>query len=236
VPLEDVRMKGELPPGMRKPSARFWWELQHTRLPQSLAPWSPLWVTGPFLETAECLPDGALKIGECTVGALVADSRYLDISVLKALARISAAGGRLILSRAPMEPGRSKRPEYSRLVDGLSAGTRTCYSADPQAALRDVPPFLDTEDAPDFFVRETDGDFAVFVAHPAARSLTYPMPYGASAEARAERRQARFFGANGNESDLTMDFQAGGSVLFRAGRRGGIGSVGNQHGHGSRIF
>ncbi|MGA2381516.1 MAG: glycosyl hydrolase [Spirochaetia bacterium] len=225
VPLEDVRMKGELPDELRKPSARYWWEFQHPCLPELLRPWSPLWVTGAFLDTAQCLPDGGLRWGHATVDALVVDSLYLDGSVLERLARLSSAGARVILTRRPREPGKKKRRDYSDLVDSLTSGARTRFSSDPRPALRDVPPFLQCEEGPDFFVREDEADFIVFAAHPAARRITYPMEYGASERAIAETRHARFFGRGGRETDCTMQFAPAGSFLFRIGKQGGFGQA-----------
>ncbi len=225
VPIEDTRMKGELPDELRKPSARFWWELQHPCLPELLKPWSPLWVTGAFLDAAQCLPDGSVRWGQVTVGALVVDCLYLDASVLQGLARLSSEGARVILTNRPREPGRKKRRDYSDLVDSLSRGTRTSFSSDPRLALREVPPFLQCEEAPDFFVRERNGDFTVFAAHPAARGITYPMAYGASTHAAAETRRARFRDGRGRETECTLQFAPAGSALFRIGKQGGFGRV-----------
>ncbi len=114
LPLEDVRMKGELPLALRKPSARYWWEFQHPCLPAGLKPWSPLWVTDAFLGAAESLPDGALRFGSVTVMALVVDCHYLDATTLGLLAKLSSAGARIIVTRVPMEPGRARSGDYAR--------------------------------------------------------------------------------------------------------------------------
>ncbi len=225
LPLEDVRMKGELPEGLRKPSARHWWELQHPCLSEVLKPWSPLWVTDAFLDAAECLPDGGIRLGETTVGALVVDSSYVDASVLRHLARLSAAGARLVVTRRPREPGRRRSGGYSGLVESVLHGARARLSSDPRPALGEVPPFLLCEDGPDFFVRENEGELLVFAAHPAARRLRYPMEYGASLRAAAETRSATVFGPGGREVDVRLQFTPGGSFLFRVSRAGAVGTV-----------
>jgi hypothetical protein len=222
VPLEDVRMKGELPELLRKPSARSWWELQHRCLSEALKPWSPMWVSGAFLDKARCLPDGGLRLGEAEVAALVVESEYLDASVVEHLVRLSAAGARLILAGRPREPGRRKRADYSALVETLGQGARTSFSRDLPLGLRDVTPFLQCDAAPDFFVRETDEDFLVFAAHPRAKGLTYPMEYGASKVALPETRRARFFGRGGLDVDLPLVFDHCGSLLVRIGKKGGV--------------
>jgi hypothetical protein len=131
----------------------------------------------------------------------------------------------VILTRRPLEPGKKKRRDYSNLVDSLSRGARTQFSSDPRPALREVPPFLQCEEGPDFFVRENEGDFVVFAAHPAARRIRYPMEYGASESATAETRHTRFFGRGGRETDCTLQFAPAGSFLFRIGKQGGFGAV-----------
>jgi len=225
LPLEDVRMQGELPPELRKPSARYWWELQHPLLPRSLLPWSPLCVSGAFLDQAECLPDGGLRVGEVSVGALVVDCAYVDRRVLEPLARLAGEGARVVLARRPMQPGRATYDRYADLVESFTQGARTRFAADPPSALGEVPPFLTGEDLPDFFVRQVGDDFAVFAAHPAARAIRYPMAYGASDSAPAETRRVRFLGPTGAETDLTLHFPPGGGTGFRVGSRGAAGEV-----------
>jgi hypothetical protein len=223
LPLEDARMKGELPAGLRKPSARYWWEFQHPCLPPDLKPWSPLWVTDAFLGTAECLPDGALRFGNVTVMALIVDCHYLDASTVRHLAELSTAGARIIITRLPLEPGRARGGDYGRAVSDVVGGSRTTVSADLRGALRDVPPFLEPDGpapGPDFFVREHDGDSLVFAAHPAAGAITYPMEYDAASKAGAVTLHARFHGQRGLEVDLPLSFAPGGSVRFRITARG----------------
>ena len=152
-------MKGELPDELRKPSARFWWELQHPCLPELLKPWSPLWVTGAFLDAAQCLPDGSVRWGQVTVGALVVDCLYLDASVLQGLARLSSEGARVILTNRPREPGRKKRRDYSDLVDSLSRGTRTSFSSDPGLLCAKCRPFFSARRRPTSLFASAMGDF-----------------------------------------------------------------------------
>jgi hypothetical protein len=221
LPLADVRMEGELPAELRKPSARYWWEFQHSLLPDDLKPWSPLWISDAFLAAAECLPDGGLRFGNMTVMALIVDSRYLAVPVLQQLARLSMRGARIVVAKRPQEPGRIGHRAYSRLVAALMSGDRTTFAEDPRDALRDVPPFLEGAGNLDFFVRERDGDFIVFVAHPAAGMIAYPLDYGAAERAVAEERRARFRGIGVLEVDLDLSFAKAGSAQCRIGKRGG---------------
>ncbi len=225
LPLEDTRMKGELPPALRKPSARYWWELQHLRFPRGLRPWSPMWVSGAFLSDAEALPGGGLRIGEAVVSALVLDCEFLEETALHHLARLSAAGARVITSREPVQPGRRESPGYARLRDALARGEGTRFAKDPASALADVPPLLVCPDGPDFCLREEGEDMLLFAAHPAGRALTYPMEYGTSARAAGESRLARLGGPDNREIDIELPFDPGGSVLLQVGRRGGAGRV-----------
>jgi hypothetical protein len=219
-PLEDVRMKGLLPEDLRKPSARFWWELQHPCLPRALRPWSPLWVTGAFLDAVEIMAEGALRFGSVTVMALIVDSDFLDSAVLEQLARLAARGGRLILTKRPREPGRQGSRDYHSLVEALDRGPRTTFARDPRAALRDVPPVLECETELDFFIRERDGEHNLFIAHPAVRSISYPMEFDQAARADAVTCAARFRGSLGADIDLPLPFEVAGSILFRIGRSG----------------
>jgi hypothetical protein len=227
-------MKGELPADLRKPSARFWWELQHLAFPESLTSWSPMWASGPFLPDAEVLPGGGIRIGEAEVQALVVDCEYLEESTLSHVARLSGAGARIILTRLPGEPGQAaraaasgtqQRAAFSRLIRSLARGSRTRQAEDPANGLSDVPPLIQCEDSPDFTVREQGGDLMIFASHPAARGIRYPMEHGAWEKARRERRTGLLRGAAGLEVDLDLAFDPAGSILLQVGRRGGAGRV-----------
>jgi hypothetical protein len=213
LPLEDVRMKGELPLRLRKPSARNYWEFQHPCWPEALRPWSPLWASAAFLDTAEALPGGALRLGKVEVEALVVSSSYLDASALERLAGLAAAGARIVLTRRPREPGRARRKNYDSLLASLARGERAAFSKDPRKALSEIPPFLECGNCPDFFVRQKEGEQLLFVANPGAQGIRYPMAYGRSEKTRATARKARFSGDT--QTDLDLRFAPGQSLMLR---------------------
>ncbi len=224
LPLEDVRMKGELPVELRKPSARYWWEFQHPCHPAGLEPWSPLWVSDAFLGSALCLPDGSLRFGEATVMALVVDCRYLDLSTVRHLAALSAAGARIIFTRKPTGAGQGAGPRIrspgpgdgERLARPPSRRTREvrCAMFPRSWRCRRPGPTLD------FFVREREGEHVVFAAHPASARITYPMEYDAASKAAAVTLKLRFHAQRGAEVDFPLSFAPAGSAVFRVSARG----------------
>ncbi len=222
LPLEDVRMKGELPEDLRKPSARSYWEFQHPFVSAALEPWSPLWVSGAFLGDARCLPDGQLCFGEVTVAALVVDCEYLDVAVLEQLVRLSAAGAHMVFSRSPVQPGRNKRHDFARMIEALADGPATRFSGNVVDVLANSPPFLTCTDCPEFFVREKENEFLLFAAHPMARGLRYPMEYGLSRKAAPETRTARFHIHADLAVELLFAFPAAGSCAVRIGKGGDV--------------
>jgi hypothetical protein len=220
LPLEDVRMQGKLPPRLRKPSARDYWEFQHPCWPEALRPWSPLWVSAVFLDTAEALPGGALRLGKVEVEALIVNSSYLDAAALERLAGLAEAGARIVFTRRPREPGRAKGNNYDNLLASIARGDRTAFSKDPRKALSEIRPFLECGKCPDFFVRQKDGEQLLFIANPDARRIRYPMAYGQSEKAQATARKARFSGVA--QLDLDLRFEPGQSLMIRIGGEGTV--------------
>jgi hypothetical protein len=223
LPLADAWMRGELPPELRKPSARCWWELQHPLLDPRLRPWSPVWVTDEFLRAAEPAESGALRIGAVVVPALVVDTEFVDMRGMAELARLATGGCRIVLARMPRAPGRTDENGQRRFeahFRQIAGGARVSVTADPRDALRDVLPFLECEDCPEFFVREQDGETLLFAAHPATRGIRYPMALGAGARVPTERRTAHMNNARGARVSLDLRFAPGVSLVVRISASG----------------
>ncbi len=74
-----------------------------------------------------------------------------------------------------------------------------------QAKLTDIRPILESDQILDFWCRKDGEDYYLFIAHPKARKLRYPLEYGYSEKVGEVRVNARFYGEDG-ERPLVLDF------------------------------
>ncbi|MBK8050628.1 MAG: hypothetical protein IPK16_28105 [Anaerolineales bacterium] len=174
LPLEDAWMANELPVELQKPSSKYVYEFQETKLPRALKGYRPLWVSAPFLKEAT-FSEGKLHCGEAEFSWLYVDVEWLERSALEELLRLALAGLPVCMAHLPHPPGSQYYADYERLVDSLLSLPNV------SAGIEDVaphPPLLAGTDLPDFWCR-VDGDtLTIFFAHPMTQGLRYPMPYG----------------------------------------------------------
>lgn len=229
-PLEDMFRLGELADEDRRPSAFHHWEMQYLRFPHETLPYRPVWTSEHFLASARVTANGAIELGSHRVSALYVASEYLHPAVLEHLLRIARAGGTVVLTRDPKQPGRARRPGYTRLLLDLRAVSLE--------SLQDVPPgrlepVVAGDELPDFWARELEPDghrtepvLRLFFAHPLASRIRYPMAYRYSDEAAPairdvvirwkgiERRERLEFGRC---EALLLELGASGAVVTRRG-------------------
>ena len=209
LPLEDGWMTNELPAAAQKPSSRYVWELQETKLPPALKGYGPLWVTAHFLRDAE-FRDGLLRCEDATFSWLYVDVAWLDAVALTDLLRLARAGLPLCLVQRPREPGRNRSARYTAQIDELMA--LPTVAADWRAVAVN-PPLVEGDDLPDFWCR-VDGDVTIlFFAHPATQGLRYPLDYDAARGAEPATRQVVIH-AGGARHAVELHFAPCGSILL----------------------
>jgi hypothetical protein len=219
LPIEDQWMKGELPPDLQKPSAKYHWELHYLRPPAELAGHQPLWVSAHFLKDPT-YEDGLLICGEAEFGSLYVNCEWLDAEALREVLRLAEAGLPVCLKRLPARPGRA----VAGNDDALSRLTMLSNVNHDWQRVGRRPSLVSGVDAPDFWARVVDGDLLVFFGHPASRGLTYPMRYGRSAEAGAVEREVVLPWA-GRQRSLRLVFRPHQSLLLRVSDNGAAGFV-----------
>jgi len=179
LPLEDNWMRGELPEHLRRPSARYHWELQHQRFPPKLAGYRPLWVSEALLREAD-YAGGVLRCGEACFSSLYVDVAWLDHAALTTILRLARQGLPVCMKQRPAQPGRNQNAGYGQALAALLALDNVRSSFAPQH-----PPLVEGPALPEFWCR-VDGDEAIlFFAHPASRSLSYPLRPGQAEDAGA---------------------------------------------------
>ncbi len=169
-------MQGELPADLQKPSSKYVYELQETKLPAAWRGFRPLWVSAPFLKDAR-YEGGRLVCGQAEFHSLVVDAEWLDADALADLLRLARQGLPVCLIRTPKQPGRVKHLDYDRQLAQLMALPNV--SADVSRIVTHAP-LVGGEDLPEFWCRAEDDRYTLFFAHPKTRGLRYPMAYGQS--------------------------------------------------------
>ena len=217
LPLEDAWMADELPPDLQKPSSKYVYELQETKLPRALKGYHPLWITAHFLRDAEFV-DGALRCGAATFTWLYVDVAWLDAAALADLLRLGRAGLSICLVQTPQEPGHVATPEYAAQLAALRA-LPTTHGDYRQVAPQ--PPLVEGADLPDFWCRVDGAETIIFFAHPATQRVRYPMPYDDPIVAGPERRAVTLH-VNGRRLPLALDFAPGASLLVTVAADGVI--------------
>ncbi len=218
LPLEDAWMQGELPEELRKPSARYHWEMHHQRFPAALHGYHPLWVTDYFLRDAR-FEDGLCRCGQAVFRALVLDSDWLDEDALGSILQLARDGLPVCLLRRPDRPGRGKKHGFENALDALAALPNV--DTDLLAA-HPHPPLLVGDDLPDHWARVTDdGELVLFFGHPRSRGLTYPLAFGASKMEDTYGSRATL-NWQGREVDLDLVFPPYQSLLLKVSKSGSV--------------
>jgi hypothetical protein len=175
LPIEDNRRLDRIPQAERTPGAGYRWEMRHVLVPRETEGYAPLWIAPTFLRRAE-VGGGRLRIGDCAFSALLIDVEWLDGDALAEVVRLAGAGLAVILRRPPRPPGRRPRGDYQTLLDALQACPNVVSHLDDAG----LAPLVAGDDLPPFWSRRTAEFLYLFFAHPKARELRYPMPYGQS--------------------------------------------------------
>ncbi len=208
LPLEDAWMGVELPDSLKFPWAWGEYELRYLRPPAPLKNRQALWVNGRALRDAT-VRDNKLYTGEAVFNSLVVDAEWMSLSTLKALVNIVEQGFVISLLRVPQEPGRIPHPEYAVFLNRLISHHAVARSLESLPAA----PLIEGEDLPDFWCREDGDDLYVFIAHPAARNLSYPLKYGQGSESVHETREV-LLRWQGRQLLRSLNFPPGWSMML----------------------
>jgi hypothetical protein len=217
LPLEDNRMRDVLPEAERRPSAKYHWELQHQRFPESTRGYRPLWVTTPFLREAE-FREGRMRCGETSFRSLLVDVEWLDAEGLVEILRLAEAGLPVCVRGTPREPGFRKTADYGAKRDRLLSVGNVGRNLE---GIHPGPPLVEGDGLPEFWCRAEGDDHLLFFAHPLSDGIRYPLRYGQSyCEAAVEKRVT--VNLPGLAVPLTLRFEPYQSLLVRIDGKGKV--------------
>jgi hypothetical protein len=176
IPQEDAWIAGELPKDKQLPWAWGEYEMRYTEFHEELTGYQPSWVNKSFLEQG-LVQDGELLINGLKFNLLYVDVNYMDIEALKRVKDLADQGFSICLKKLPKQAGFMKDPVFQRHVDALS---KLPNVSNKIADLNIPKPLMLGEDIPEFRCRVVGDEMLIFISHPLAADLTYPLSYGQS--------------------------------------------------------
>jgi len=235
LPTEEAWRAGEYPePLASHPGSWAQFEMRYVQPPAALAGHQPLWVSRPLLEQAR-VEQGRLLISDQVFHALVVDVAYLDAASLSMLDWLASEGLRIAVLREPGNPSYAAFLRFARQPEvhtsQVPAPPPTEYGLDlarllarPSVlreleALKLPPPLVRGVEL--FWARQLDDRLRVFIPHPDAHTIIYPMELGQAAEA-LPRKENVTLQAFGKQVTLTLDFAPAQSFLVDLHRNGEV--------------
>ena len=94
--------------------------------------------------------------------------------------------------------------------------------ANVRSSPSDLTPLLEGDDLPWHWVRRVDNDLLIFFAHPIAKRLRYPMPYGLSKSESGVSERDVVLRWNDRETRVSLRFEIGESLMLFASGEGAL--------------
>lgn len=207
IPWEDAVMEGAYPPEKQRVWVWGRYEMRYLHYPKTLHSYNPLWINGSFLNEAK-VEGGKLVCGDARFDMLYLDVHYMDAEALAAALHLARQGLPVCLRQFPQEPGKIKTEDYENMLFNLAALPNVYADFNP-----DFPPFAVCDTTLDYWVREENGHYYIFFAHPFCHRLTYPVTSGQSFTADTLRYPVHIT-AGGHTQDLELIFKPYQSVLL----------------------
>jgi len=160
LPLEDSWVQGEYPEDLQMPWAWGAYELRYIH----------------FLKKGH-MKNQRLICGDASFSFLYIDVDYMDREALKIVLDLAEKGFPICIKKSPKEPGKIKSLDYKMHLNQLISLDNV--SSDLNKIVTHKP-FLETSFPIEYWAKTHNGEFIIFLSHPKARKLKYPMKYGQS--------------------------------------------------------
>ncbi|MCZ7555162.1 MAG: glycosyl hydrolase [Bacteroidia bacterium] len=208
LPTEDAWTRVELPDSLQFPWAWGHYEMRYIKVPEELKRRHALWINGRALREARVVSN-RLHTGQAVFNSLLVNVQYMDVATLEALVRVVEQGVPVVLLQVPVEAGRTRSPQWSKLLGRLltNEGLLRSPMGLPSA------PLVDGATVPDFWCREDGEELYLFLANPASKGLRYPLRHKQATEMKHERMDVTLRW-RGFQVSTTLDFLPGKSVLL----------------------
>ncbi len=171
LPIEDNWIKDQYPQSMMRPGGIFHYDLRHVRMPKELAGHNPLWLSMGLLKDAK-VEDKKLKINNQEFETLYLDVNFLDSTALSRILELGKQGVPICLKHLPYEPSSKSTESYKRNLEELTSLNNITSNLS-----RSIRPILEGAVLPEYWTRTEGEDTYLFMAHPATKTVTYPLTY-----------------------------------------------------------
>jgi hypothetical protein len=166
--------------------------------------------------------NGRLYIGDLSFSSLYIDVKYMDMDILRRVTELAEQGLSICLKQIPAEPGLHKsKGEYELLLEKLGKLSNVKSS---WAEMENITPFITGTEKFDYWCREADEGFYIFMANPKSKNLTFPLEYGQSLNYNTETCDLEIHYAGG-KIPVKLDFNPFQSLLLFMTRDGKITNV-----------
>jgi hypothetical protein len=206
-PIEDQWMADSLPDSLKKPSSNYYWECQELEMPNKLLPYRPLWVSQNILSQAFVTNSGTIVCGNQEFDAIYSDAAWMEEKTVKILHSLKQQGAKIILATRPQQPGTIGNPNIynSFLTDiGISNNTQ----------LKNLKPLLESEILLDYWVRNDNSQYYIFIAHPGIRNIRYPLLYKFHTSLKFLNVSITFTSLEGTSYPIELQFFPNTSILL----------------------
>lgn len=210
IPQEDAWIAGELPKEKQLPWAWGEYEMRYTEFNEELTGFQPTWVNNSFLEQGR-VQDGKLTINGLEFNMLYVDVNYIDFEALQTIKKLANEGLPVCLKKSPKQAGYRKDPGFQKLLYEME---KLPNVSSELANLNVGEPLISGDKIPEFRCRVVGDEMLIFISHPMAADLTYPLSYGQSFTDSAFTKPIKINTRNG-EKDAELIFEPYQSLLLK---------------------
>ncbi|MGB4970847.1 MAG: glycosyl hydrolase, partial [Saprospiraceae bacterium] len=218
IPYEDAVMKGAYPPERQRVWVWGEYEMRYIHTPDEVVGYHPLWINRHFLEKAKVVKN-KLLVGDAAFSLLYIDVKYMDIRALKRVLQLAQEGVRVCIKQHPIQPGKSKSEEFSKILKELLALN---HVSENFSHLINHPALIQGDSLPEYWCRMTkDGTKYLFLAQWASKNLQYPIYSGQSFISESKTMEFTVH-VNGKTQKVKVEFKPYQSVMLKIAPNGKI--------------
>ncbi|MBK9221826.1 MAG: hypothetical protein IPO16_06840 [Saprospiraceae bacterium] len=218
IPYEDAVMKGAYPSERQRVWVWGEYEMRYIHTPDEVVGYHPLWINRHFLEKAKVVKN-KLLVGDASFSLLYIDVKYMDIRALKRVLQLAQEGVRVCIKQLPIQPGKSKSEEFSKILKELLALN---HVSENFSHLINHPALIQGDSLPEYWCRMTkDGTKYLFLAQWASKNLQYPIYSGQSFISESKTMEFTVH-VNGKTQKVKVEFKPYQSVMLKIAPNGKI--------------
>lgn len=177
-PLEDAWIQGKYPNELRCPGAVNYYDFRYLKKPTCLQGYQPLWISTHFLQQSHYNPKtGLLQHHDCLFHSLYVESHWLDYETLECLLKLGHQGLPIYMVHVPQQAGTSKKHQFETLLQQLLILPNVFRQLNTLLTRPRLITFHCDQIYPFYWCRIDKTEAYIFLSHPLATDIVYPMRY-----------------------------------------------------------